>query len=99
MSDNTVTRADLADAIHHEVGLSHHDSRKLIDDVLNEITYSLVDEDEVKLSSFGSFTLRHKEERMGRNPKTGEPAIVSARRIVRFKASHELKRLVDAREK
>jgi len=99
MSNQTVTRADIADALHQEVGLSHNECSKLLDDVLKEITCALVEEEGVKLSSFGSFTIRHKDERMGRNPKTGEEAVVSARRAVVFKPSHKLKRQVDEREK
>ena len=98
MTDKTVTRADLADAIRHEVGLSHYDCRKLIEDVLNEITYALVEGESVGVSSFGSFTIRHKEERMGRNPRTGDQAVIPARRIIRFKASNKLKSLVAVRE-
>lgn len=79
--------------------MSHKECSDLVDQVLDEITYALVEEEEVKVSSFGSFTIRHKQERMGRNPKTGEPAVISARRIVVFKASSKLKHLVNVREK
>lgn len=99
MSTKTVTRADLTEALHQDVGLSHKECSDLVDQVLDEITYALVEEEEVKVSSFGSFTIRHKQERMGRNPKTGEPAVISARRIVVFKASSKLKHLVNVREK
>jgi integration host factor subunit alpha len=99
MSDRTVTRTDLADALYQEVGLSKDDCRKLVDDTLDQIADALVEDEEVKVSNFGSFIIRHKNERVGRNPKTGETAVVSARKVVTFKPAHELKRLVDVREK
>jgi integration host factor subunit alpha len=99
MSDKTVTRVDLAEALYQEVGLSKDDCRKLLDDVLEQIANALVEDEEVKLSHFGSFTIRHKTQRNARNPRTGEAAIVSARKIITFKPAHELKRLVDVREK
>jgi integration host factor subunit alpha len=99
MSDKTVTRADLATALHQAVGLSRSDCRRLVDDVFDEINRSLVDDGEAKLSSFGSFTLRHKRERLGRNPKTGEEAVVSARRVVVFTPAQKLKSQVAVRSK
>ena len=99
MSNQTVTRADIADTLHQEVGLSRNECSNLLDDVLKEITCALVEEEGVKLSSFGSFTIRHKDQRIGRNPKTGEEAVITARRAVVFKASHELKHQVGDREK
>ena len=97
MSDKTVTRSDLADATNHEVGLSHHESSKLVDDTLNEIANAINDEGRVVISSFGSFNVRQKQERMGRNPKTGEEAVISARRTIVFKPAHKLKHQVATR--
>ena len=99
MSDRTVTRNDLAEVLYQEVGLSKDDCRKLLDDVLNQIADALVEDEEIKLSNFGSFTIRHKNERVGRNPRTGETAVVSARKVVTFKPALELRRMVDGREK
>ena len=91
MANNTVTRADLAAALRKKVGLSRSDCRKLLDDTIYEIARSLVERGRVRISNFASFSIRHKKERLGRNPKTGEVAVVSARRVVVFKASKKLK--------
>ncbi len=95
MSSKTVTRAHLTDILHKEVGLSHSECGKLLEDVLSRITRCLVEEGEVKLSNFGSFSIHQKQERIGRNPLTGEEAVISARRIVRFKPALNLKRRVN----
>ena len=87
----TITRMDLANAIHNETGLAVIDCSDLLQSVLNRMSYALADGEQVKISSFASFTVRHKTERVGRNPKTGEVASVSARNIVVFKASQVLK--------
>ncbi len=97
MSRKTVTRADLANALAQAVGLPKRQCNRLVDDVLNEITNALVNEEDVKLQHFGNFMVRHKNERIGRNVKTGEPAVVSARKSIVFKASQQLKRKVTAR--
>ncbi len=97
MPDITVTRADLAKALVEKVGLSQHECDQLVVDVLDQIAGSLVDDGEVKLSGFGSFKVVDKKERMGRNPRNGEDAVVSARRVVVFKAADNLKRLVNDR--
>ena len=87
----TVTRADLAEVLYEEVGLSRAESAEFVDDILNEISDALVDGENVKISSFGSFTLRDKKERIGRNPKTGEEVPITPRRVLIFRASHILK--------
>lgn len=97
MPHKAVTRVDLAAALHQEVGLARSDCSKLVDDVLAEISRSLVREEQVKLSTFGSFKIRHKKERMGRNPKTGEEAVVSARKVVVFTPAQKLKSRVTVR--
>ena len=91
MSKNS-TRAHLCEAICKKVGLSRSDSTVLVELVLKEIIESLERGERVKLSSFGSFQVREKRARIGRNPKTGEPASISARRVIKFKPSPILKR-------
>ena len=93
-----VTRAELAEAVYHEVGLSLNESSKLLDQVLEEISKALEKGDAVKLSSFGSFAVRSKKMRMGRNPKTGEDVPISPRRILSFHPSHILKQQVEGKK-
>jgi|TARA_R110002126_G_scaffold13118_3_gene56603 integration host factor subunit alpha len=87
----TVTRADLAEVLYEEVGLSRAESAEFVDDILNEVSDALVEGENVKISSFGSFTLRDKKQRIGRNPKTGEEVPITPRRVLIFRASHILK--------
>ena len=94
MAARTVTRANLSDAVYQEVGLSRSESAELVDSVLNEISDALVRGEKVKLSSFGSFMVRQKGERVGRNPKTGDEAPILPRRVLVFRASHALKERV-----
>ncbi len=94
MAARTVTRANLSDAVYQEVGLSRRESAELVDSVLNEISDALVRGEKVKLSSFGSFMVRQKGERVGRNPKTGDEAPILPRRVLIFRASHALKERV-----
>ena len=91
MTETTVTRAQLAEAVYSEVGLSRNDSSQLVDEVLDEISQALIKGDIVKLSSFGSFQVRSKAQRVGRNPKTGEEVPILPRRVLVFRASHVLK--------
>ena len=77
MSGKTVTRADLCEAVYQKVGLSRTESADLVEQVLSEISDCLVTGEAVKLSSFGSFLVRSKGERIGRNPKTGEEVPIS----------------------
>ena len=91
MSNRTVTRADLSEAVYQEVGLSRSESSQLVESVLNEIADTLVKGETVKLSSFGSFQVREKGGRVGRNPKTGEEVPIAPRRVLVFRASHVLK--------
>lgn len=94
---HTVTRADLADAVHRRIGLSRTESSEFVEDVLSEIFQAIVSGEDVKLSSFGSFHIRSKNERVGRNPKTGATAPISARRVVMFKASNVLRARINGR--
>ena len=91
MTVNTVTRADLGEAIYEEIGLSRNDSAKLVESVLQEVCDALVSGENVKVSSFGSFMIRNKGERTGRNPKTGEEVPISPRRVLVFRPSNILK--------
>ena len=91
MENRTVTRADLAEAVYEEVGLSRNESSDLVEAVLDEIADTLVTGENVKISSFGSFSIREKGERIGRNPKTGVEVPISPRKVLVFKASHVLK--------
>jgi integration host factor subunit alpha len=99
MSNSTITRAHLSEAVYQEVGLSRNDSSQLVDVVLEEISQALVRGEMVKLSSFGSFQIRSKTERIGRNPKTGEEVPISPRRVLVFRASHVLKDKVNRAQK
>ncbi len=91
MENQTITRADLAEAVYEEVGLSRNESSDLVETVLDEVAKALIEGENVKISSFGSFTIREKGERVGRNPKTGVEVPISPRKVLVFKASHVLK--------
>jgi integration host factor subunit alpha len=91
MTGNTITRAHLSEAVYQEVGLSRNESAQLVESVLAEIGDRLVDGDTVKISSFGSFSVRQKGGRIGRNPKTGEEVPIDPRRVLVFRPSHVLK--------
>jgi integration host factor subunit alpha len=95
MGSKTLTRADLADAVNREVGLSRQESAQLVEAVLDLVAETLVDGEPVKLSSFGSFVLRDKNGRVGRNPKTGQEVPIEPRRVLVFKPSQVLKDRVD----
>lgn len=95
MSEHTVTRADLTEAIYREIGLSRTESADLIESILDHIIDALVKGETVKLSGFGTFNLRDKRERMGRNPKTGREVPITSRRVLTFKPSQMLKERVN----
>ncbi len=94
----TVTRADLADAVYRTVGLSRAEAADLVEMVLDEISDTIAAGQSVKLSSFGSFLVRAKGERVGRNPKTGVEVPIEPRRVVVFKASNVLKGRINGKE-
>jgi integration host factor subunit alpha len=94
----TVNRADLSEAVYQKVGLSRNESTSLVDLVLREITDCLERGELVKLSGFGSFVVRQKRDRVGRNPKTGEKAPIPARRVMLFKPSAVLKQRIQPRD-
>ncbi len=83
----TITRNDVADAIYNEVGLSRRDSNEILDMIVKELSDTLISGKNVKISSFGSFLLRKKNERIGRNPRNGELATITPRTVVSFKPS------------
>lgn len=92
---NTVTRLDVAEAIYTEIGLSRKDSNDILDMVIDEIVKELSLGNDVKLSSFGTFSLRNKNARTGRNPKTGVEAVISSRRVISFKPSQTMRKLIN----
>jgi integration host factor subunit alpha len=97
MTEKTVTRADLSEAVYQEVGLSRNESADLVESVLSEIAESLTQGETVKISSFGSFSVRQKGQRIGRNPKTGEEVPILPRKVLVFRASNVLKSLINSR--
>ena len=94
MSGGTVTRADLSEAVYQEVGLSRNESADLVESILQMISDELVKGESVKVSSFGSFLVRQKVGRMGRNPRTGEEVPIGPRRVLVFRPSQVLKSIV-----
>ncbi|MBU2993615.1 integration host factor subunit alpha [Octadecabacter sp. 1_MG-2023] len=99
MTDKTLTRMDLADAVHEEVGLSRNESADLVESVLTHMSDALANGDSVKISSFGTFSIRDKAARVGRNPKTGEEVPITPRRVLSFRPSHLMKDRVAAGNK
>ncbi|MFL5338430.1 MAG: integration host factor subunit alpha [Geminicoccaceae bacterium] len=95
MTGKTVTRAHLAESVYQEVGLSRSESAGLVDAILGEISESLLTEGSVKISSFGTFAVRQKGRRVGRNPKTGEEVPILPRRVLVFRASQVLKERIN----
>ena len=91
----TLTRADLTESVYRNIGLSRNESSDLVEAVLEEICVCLVAGEEVKLSSFGTFSVQSKSERVGSNPKTGIEAVITSRRVLSFRPSHILKDRVD----
>ncbi len=99
MSEKTLTRMDLSEAVFREVGLSRNDSAQLVESVLEHISDALVADEQVKISSFGTFSVRQKTARMGRNPKTGQEVPIEPRRVLTFRPSHLMKDRVAAGNK
>ncbi|MEM8986404.1 MAG: integration host factor subunit alpha [Pseudomonadota bacterium] len=97
MTGKTITRADLTDAVYRAVGLSRNESQTFVETVLEEVADCLERGETVKLSSFGSFAVRQKNLRMGRNPKTGEEVPIEPRRVLVFRPSHVLKDKINSR--
>ncbi len=97
MAGRTLTRADLSEAVHRQVGLSRTESAELVKAVLDEMVETLVRGEQVKLSSFGTFMVRHKTGRIGRNPKTGEEVPITPRRVLVFRQSQVMKQQINGR--
>ena len=95
MAGKTLTRAQLTEAVYQEVGLSRNESADLVEAVLGEISNALTRGEMVKISSFGSFFVRQKGQRIGRNPKTGEEVPILPRRVLVFRPSHVLKNRIN----
>ncbi len=95
MGGKTLTRSDLSDAVHREVGLARTESADLVKLVFDEISDAFIRGENVKLSSFGTFGVRVKAARVGRNPKTGEEVPITPRRVLVFRPSHVLKNRVN----
>jgi integration host factor subunit alpha len=95
MSGKTLTRADLAEAVFQKVGLPRNESAEIVELVLREIVSSLESGKTVKLSSFGSFGIRDKGQRIGRNPKTGQEVPITPRRVLVFRASNIMKQRIN----
>ncbi len=95
MAGHTVTRAQLSEAVYQEVGLSRNELAELVESVIAEISGALERGEMVKISSFGSFAVRQKGERVGRNPKTGQEVPIRPRRVLVFRASHTLKHQIN----
>lgn len=95
MTVKTLTRADLAEAVVRQVGLPRNESQELVELVLREISNCLADGEPVKLSSFGSFGIREKGERIGRNPKTGEEVPITPRKVLVFRPSNIMKQRIN----
>jgi integration host factor subunit alpha len=98
MTIKTLTRADLTETLHRDIGLSRTESAEMVNSVLTLISEELVKGHMVKLSSFGTFMLRDKRQRMGRNPKTGEEVPITPRRVLVFRPSQVMKNLVNGLE-
>ena len=90
MEGRTITRADLSESVFQEVGLSRNESSDLVETILSEVVEALARGESVKISSFGSFTVRDKGQRVGRNPKTGQEVPILPRRVLVFRASNVL---------
>ena len=90
MAGDTITRAQLSEAVYEEVGLSRNESADLVEAVLEEMVNALSDGETVKISSFGSFSIRQKSQRMGRNPKTGEKVNTPQKKTIHFKMAKDL---------
>ena len=96
MGGKTLTRADLAEAVVRKVGLPRNESQELVELILQEISASLAAGEAVKLSSFGSFGIRQKGSRVGRNPKTGQEVPITPRRVLVFRPSNIMKDRINA---
>ena len=95
MAGKTLTRADLSEAVHRQIGLSRSESADLVKTMLDMMSEHLVQGETVKLSSFGTFMIRSKKGRVGRNPKTGEEVPITPRRVLVFRPSQVMKNVIN----
>ena len=95
---NTITKLDLVNHLHDTLGLNKVESKEFVEAFFQEIKQSLKNNEDVKISGFGNFKILNKKERPGRNPKTGEPVTISARKVVTFKASQKLRKRIALNE-
>ena len=98
MAGKTLTRADLSEAVHRQIGLSRSESADLVKSMLDMMSEHLVEGETVKLSSFGTFMVRAKNGRVGRNPKTGEEVPITPRRVLVFRPSQVMKNVINGLE-
>jgi integration host factor subunit alpha len=98
MADSTITRAHLSEAVYQEVGLSRNESADLVESVLELVSDALEKGETVKISSFGTFSVRQKGQRIGRNPKTGEEVPIHPRRVLVFRPSQVLKSRINGQQ-
>ena len=98
MVNNNFTRKDLSNKIHKNVGFSKNLSLKIVDDFFESIILAIIKSNKIKISSFGTFSILNKKERMGRNPKTGVQAKIFSRRVVKFKPSLSFKKKINQNE-
>lgn len=89
-----ITKLDLINHLHEAIGFNKNESKELVETFFNEIKTSLKNNEDVKLSGFGNFELINKKSRPGRNPRTGEPATISARKVVTFRAGQKLRKII-----
>mgnify|MGYP000594414641 CR=1 FL=1 len=99
MTARTITRAQIGEAVYQEVGLSRNESVELLESVLTQLSDALARGETVKISSFGSFSIRKKGERIGRNPKTGEEVPILPRKVLAFRPSQVLKNRINERRR
>ena len=99
MSEQTLTRADLSNAVYQQIGLSRAESMQMVEAVLDIMSGAIVAGQNVKLSSFGSFIVRSKGGRVGRNPKTGEEVPIEPRRVMTFRPSQVMRDTINAAKK
>ena len=90
----TITKADITEHLHNELGLNTSECKTIVEDFFDEIKQSLINNENVKISGFGNFELINKKARPGRNPKTGEDVTISARRVVTFRAGNKLRQKI-----
>jgi|TARA_B110000305_G_C19282179_1_gene559831 integration host factor subunit alpha len=96
--NKTIKKADIVEHLHTTLGLNKTESKEVVENFFAEIAEALVKNEDVKLSGFGNFELLNKKERPGRNPKTGEPVTISARKVVTFRAGQKLRKRISSQD-